>query len=86
MDFYDATGATRLNLVSTAADLKLGGNFVTTAAEFNATMVRSGNSITITLGSQISGTLVTAGAGHDDVAAVGERDRRRRPTRAAPRS
>ena len=63
MDFYDSTGATRLNLVSTAADLKLGGNFVTNAVEFNATMVRSGSSITITLGPWISGNLATAGSG-----------------------
>lgn len=62
MDFYDTTGTTRLNLVSTAADLKLGGNFVAATTEFNATMVQSGSSITITLGSQISGTVAAAAA------------------------
>ena len=55
MDFY--SGATRLNLVLSATDLKLGGNFVSTDAVFNATMVQSGNSITVTLGTQISGTV-----------------------------
>jgi hypothetical protein len=60
MDFLDATGATRLNLASTAADLKLGGNYVTTTTEFNATISQSSSSITITLGSvAVAGTLNT---------------------------
>jgi hypothetical protein len=64
MDFYDASGNTRLNLTATAADLKLGGNFVGSAAAFNATMAQSGSSITITLGTQSgAGTLATAVAG-----------------------
>jgi chitinase len=62
MDFYDSTGVTRLNLVSTAADLSLGGNFVTSDAEYDATMAQSGSSITITLGTRLSGTTVTAAA------------------------
>jgi hypothetical protein len=62
MDFLDATGATRLNLVSTAADLKLGGNYVTSTTTFNATMSQSGSSITVTLGSLILGAPVTAAA------------------------
>jgi hypothetical protein len=64
MDFYDSTGNTRLNLTATAADLKLGGNFVSAPVTFDATMTQSGNSITVTLGSQSgSGGLVTASAG-----------------------
>jgi hypothetical protein len=63
MDFLNSTGAARLPLVLSATDLKLGGNFVTTNASFNATMVRSGNSITVTLGSKISGTTTTAATG-----------------------
>jgi chitinase len=59
MDFLDAAGTTRLNLVSTAADLKLGGNYVTSTTEFNATMTQSAGSITITLGSWISGAVNT---------------------------
>jgi chitinase len=59
MDFLDSTGATRLNLVDGATDLRLGGNFVTANTLFNATMTRSGSNVTITLGSFISGTLVT---------------------------
>ena len=62
MDFL-TTGGVRLNLVQAAADLKLGADFVTTDAEFDATMTRSGSSITITLGAKRSGALVTAAAG-----------------------
>jgi signal peptidase I len=62
MDFL-TTGGTRLNLVLGAADLKLNANFVPSDAEFNATMSQSGAAITITLGTKISGTLATAGAG-----------------------
>jgi Big-like domain-containing protein len=60
MDFLDATGATRLNLVSTPADLKLGGDYVTSTTTFNATMSQSGTSITVTLGSFLSGSVTTA--------------------------
>jgi chitinase len=60
MDFYESTGTNRLNLVSTGADLKLGGNYVTATTDFNATMAQSGSSITITLGSFISGNTTTA--------------------------
>jgi chitinase len=63
MDFLTSSGAARLPLVLSATDLKLGGNFVTTAVSFNATMVRSGNTITVTLGSKISGTVTTAAVG-----------------------
>jgi hypothetical protein len=59
MDFLDSTGAARLNLVNSATDLQLGGNFVTGTTLFDATMTRSGSSITITLGSFISGALTT---------------------------
>jgi chitinase len=57
MHFY--SGATQLNLVLSATDLKLGGNFVSSDAQFNATMARSGNSITVTLGTRTSGTVQT---------------------------
>jgi hypothetical protein len=62
MDFLNSAGTARLNLVSTAADLKLGGNYVTSTTTFNATMTQSGSSITVTLGSLISGSIATAGA------------------------
>jgi hypothetical protein len=41
-----------LNLTATAADLRLGGNFVSSAATFNATMAQSAGNITITVGTQ----------------------------------
>jgi hypothetical protein len=63
LDFYDATGTTRLGLVTTTADLKLGADYVTADAEFDATMALSANAITITLGSQRSGAVTTAAAG-----------------------
>jgi chitinase len=64
MDFYNAAGTTRLNLTGSGADLKLGGNFVSGAVTFNATMSQSGSSITVTLGSVVgSPTLPTAVAG-----------------------
>ena len=56
MDFYDANDTTRLNLVSTSADLKLGGDYAGTNVTFDATMSMSGNSITITLGTPGAGT------------------------------
>jgi chitinase len=64
MDFYNAAGTTRLNLTGTAADLKLGGNFVSGAVSFNATMTQTGSTITVTLGSVVgTPTLPTAVAG-----------------------
>jgi hypothetical protein len=41
-----------LNLVLSATDLKLGGNFFASDVQFAATMVQSGNSITVTLGTR----------------------------------
>lgn len=62
LDVYDATGTTRLGLIATAVDLKLGRDFVTADADFDATMVQSANAITITLGTLRSGTLAAAPA------------------------
>jgi chitinase len=62
MHFY--SGATQLNLVLSATDLKLGRNFVSSDTEFNATMTQSGNSITVTLGSRNFGTVQTAAGGN----------------------
>jgi chitinase len=64
MEFYNAAGTTRVNLTATAADLKLGGDFVTANATFAATMAQSGAAITVTLGSPTDAApLRTAGAG-----------------------
>jgi hypothetical protein len=60
MDFRDATGTTRLNLVNTATDLSLGASFASASAVFNATMSMSGSVVTITVGGLISGTPLTS--------------------------
>ena len=50
MDFYDAADATRLNLTDSAAGLQLNANHVGAAgAVFNANIVRSGATVTVTL-------------------------------------
>ncbi len=55
---YDATGATRLNVTS-ANGLRLNANYANSDAWLNGTMVMSGNGVTVTVGSTISGTLNT---------------------------
>jgi chitinase len=62
MDFYNAGNTVRLNLVNSATDLELGGNFVSANKTITATMVQSGSFITITLGNP-GGSLSTAVAG-----------------------
>jgi hypothetical protein len=52
-DFLDVTGATRLNLVSTAADLTLGGNYVNADTEFNATMTQSRTTLVTESGTDV---------------------------------
>jgi hypothetical protein len=59
MDFRNSAGTTRLNLVNSATDLSLGRDFVGSATIFNATVAMSGSTVTVTLGSRISGTLKT---------------------------
>jgi hypothetical protein len=59
MDFRNSAGTTRLNLVNSATDLSLGRDFVGSATMFNATVAMSGSTVTVTLGSRISGTLKT---------------------------
>jgi hypothetical protein len=55
MDF-ETTGGTRLNLVDNANGLNLGGtNYVSNTVTFNATMVQTANTISITLGAVASG-------------------------------
>ena len=78
MDFWDAANTMRLNLVLSATDLRLGRNYVTANTAFNATMVRSGNTITVTLGSMISGTPRDRDGRDDHLAPVGGRARHER--------
>ncbi len=62
MDFRDAAGTTRLNLVLSATDLTLARNYVTGAVVLNGTMVRTGNTITVTFGTVVSGAASLATA------------------------
>jgi hypothetical protein len=63
MDFRNSAGTTRLNLTGSASDLNLGASFVTSDAVFNGAIKQTGATITVTLGSRISGTVTTANAG-----------------------
>jgi chitinase len=59
LDLYDSTGATRLNVMSAAQALRLQADYVSATTNFNATMVMSGNTATITIGTMITGTIRT---------------------------
>jgi chitinase len=50
---------TGLNLVLSATDLKLGGNFVSGDAQFAATMAQSAGTVTVTLGARTGGGVST---------------------------
>ena len=56
------TGTTRLNLVLSSTDLTLARNYVTGAVVLNGTIVRNGNTITVTFGSVVSGAASLATA------------------------
>jgi hypothetical protein len=60
LDFRNSAGTTRLNLVNASTGLSLAANFVSNATIFNATISMSGSVVTVTVGSRISGTLVTS--------------------------
>ena len=59
MDFRNSAGTTRLNLVNSSTDLSLGRDFVGSAMSSTRPIAMSGSTVTVTLGSQISGTLKT---------------------------
>ncbi len=52
---YNSTGGTRLNITGNNG-LRLNANYVTNDTWFNGTMVMSGNTVTVTVGTWISGT------------------------------
>ena len=54
MEFYDAANTTALNLLATGTALSIEADYVTGATLFNATIARSGSTITVTIGSLIS--------------------------------
>jgi chitinase len=59
LDLYNAAGTTRLNVMSATQALRLQANYVSATTNFNATMVMSGNTVTITIGTLITGTIRT---------------------------
>jgi hypothetical protein len=63
MEFYDATNTTPLGLLATGTALAINIDHVTAPTVFNATIVRSGASITVTLGSLISGAVTPTPTG-----------------------
>jgi hypothetical protein len=56
LDLYNAAGTTRLNVMSPAQALRLQADYVSVTANFNATMVMTGSTVTVTVGTQINGT------------------------------
>ena len=59
MEFFDSTGGTALNLLGPGTTLALNANWVSATANFNASIRQFGASITVTIGSLISGTVRT---------------------------
>jgi hypothetical protein len=56
LDLYNSTFATKLNVVAAAQALRLQADWVSATADFNATMTMTGNTVTVTIGTLISGT------------------------------
>jgi hypothetical protein len=65
MTFYDASNTTPLTLLAAGASLGLRANYVSQASVFNATIVRSGSLVTVTIGSLISGSVRSSTSGNN---------------------
>ena len=63
MEFYDAANTTPLGLLATGTALSINIDHVTAPTVFNATIVRSGSTFTVTIGSLISGAVTTSPKG-----------------------
>jgi len=59
MEFYDAANTTPLGLLATGTTLSINIDHVTAPTLFNGTISRSGSTITVTIGSLISGAATT---------------------------
>ena len=57
MEFYDAANTTALGLLASGTSLAINIDHVTAPTVFNATIARSGATVTVTLGSLISGAV-----------------------------
>ncbi len=53
LDLYNAAGTTRLNVMSPTQALRLQADWVSATANFNGTMTMTGNTVTVTIGTQI---------------------------------
>ncbi len=67
MEFYDAANTTPLGLLAPGTTLAINIDHVTATSDFNATIVRSGSDITVTIGSLISGAVTTRPKGKNDM-------------------
>ena len=66
MEFYDAANTTPLGLLATGTALTINGRLRHRARRvFNATIARSGSTITVTIGTLISGAVTTKAEGQD---------------------
>ena len=63
MEFYDAANTTALGLLKAGTALAIEADYVTGASLFSATIVRSGSTVTVTIGSLISGAVTTKARG-----------------------
>jgi len=59
LDLYDATGTTKLNVVSATQALRLNANWVNSTVWLDGSMTMSGSGIIVTMGSLVSGTINT---------------------------
>jgi hypothetical protein len=62
LEIDNAAGTTALNLAAASSGIALNADFVSADTVFDATMVQSGASVTITLGARRSGAVKTAAA------------------------
>ena len=67
MEFYDVANATSLGLLATGTALSIKADHVSAPTLMNATIVRSGATITVTIGTVISGTVTTNAKGKNDM-------------------
>ena len=63
MTFHDAANTTALTLLAAGTSLSIEADYVTAPTVFNATIVRSGATTTVTIGSLISGAQATKAKG-----------------------
>jgi hypothetical protein len=67
MEFYDNANTTPLGLLATGTALNINVDHVLATSLFNATIVRSGSTIVVTMGSLISGTVNQSPKGKNDM-------------------